>query len=243
MKRLGLSAARRALRRLLHAAHRSCCASCRPTAGAGCSSRSSAAMARDTGGYFAGRCVRAGTSCCPTVSPKQDGRGRHRLPRGAVLARSADACALHPTRSAPARRSASALMVSVLGAARRPVRVGAQARVRRQGLRLDYPRPRWHPGSPGQPAVPVRVRVLLRGRRSVAEGARWTIPDRVVTTVAVHRRARRPGVRARARTLPRRQAGRREGAALLDRLRPACSWRASAARPSTRCPRFRSAAT
>ena len=47
-----------------------------------------------------------------------------------------------------------------------------------------------------------------------------TIPDPVVTTARLRRRARRPRVRARARALPHREAARRQGAALLDRLRP-----------------------
>src|SRR5262249_53696426 len=54
-------------------------------------------------------------------------------------------------------------------------------------LGLDYPRPRWHPRSLGQPAVPVRVLVLLlrSGRpRLVGRSPCMTLPAPVVTIVA-----------------------------------------------------------
>src|SRR5262249_40794351 len=73
------------------------------------------------------------------------------------------------------------------GPARRPLRVGSQARLRRQGLGLDYPRARWHPRSPRQPAVPVRLRVLLlrSGHTGlVGRRHRMALPAPVVTLLA-----------------------------------------------------------
>src|SRR5262249_807861 len=123
----------------------------------------------------------------PRGEPEQDGRGRPRRARRGGRDRAPLPADLLPAprgggdrRPLPPDRGARR--------PRRPLRVGDEARVPCPGLGLDYPGPRWHPRSPGQPALPLCLRVLLL-RDDVAglvgEGVlRMAIPGPVITVVA-----------------------------------------------------------
>ena len=167
-----------------------CCASSR-TAGAGCCSRSTSRWAR-TRAATSPAAPAGGASSCPASARARRSRARSAALAGAVVIALDLPGDLLPAarRAGDGGRGAGDRRPR---AARRPLRVGAQASLRRQGLGLDYPRTRWHPRSPRQPALPVRLRVLLlRGDRPGAgrQGApRWPSPHPIFTIVAFSSRS------------------------------------------------------
>jgi CDP-diglyceride synthetase len=150
-----------------------------------------AVFGSDTGGYFAGRFL-GRRKLLPEVSPKKTVEGAIGAIVAAVGSAHASAGAAAVGRAPGGRRGDRHERAR---AARRPGRIRAEARLRGKRLRLDYPRSRWHLGSAGQPALPVRVRLLLRGRRRslrLTDGH----PGSRRHDDRIHRGARRARVRA-----------------------------------------------
>src|SRR2546427_12432931 len=135
----------------------SCC--CTLKAGAGCCSPSTRRWDRTR--WLLRRPRLRPPPTRPRDQPEQDGRGRARRARR----RDGDRGGLPPgllRRPGEHRGARAGRRDQRAGAVWRPLRVGPEARLRGQGLRLDYPGARWHSGPAGQPPLPRSVHVLLR---------------------------------------------------------------------------------
>jgi phosphatidate cytidylyltransferase len=121
-----------------------------------------AVFGSDSGGYFAGRAY-GRRKLAPQVSPSKTVEGA----AGAVVTAVLGALLMNLLVGLGLGAGGAAFLGMTMSALAQfgDLCESALKRARREGLRLDYPRARWHLGSAGQPAVPVRVRLLLRGRR------------------------------------------------------------------------------
>ena len=201
------------------------------------------AMGSDSGGYFAGRAF-GRRKLMPAVSPSKTVEGALGAVAGAVLHRRCCAgCVFF--------RALGAGEALGLGAVDQRARAVRRPRASRRSSGPSAPRTRAGL-SPATVASSIAWTVCCfpfvfayyyAALAAAAEVAAMATPVARHHPARVRRRARRARLRARARALRRRQAPRREGAALLDRLRAGHLLARSAARPSTRSPRCRSAAT
>ena len=150
----------------------------------------------DVAAYFAGRLI-GGPRLWPSVSPGKTWSGAI----AGAFAGAALGLLLAGWTNRIDRLFWLGLAAAVVSRARRPVRIGAQAAVRRQGFEPPHPRPRRPHGQARR--LHRRVRFRRRLRRRQFEG----LLHRQRTVPMVSRRGRRPRGRSRARrTRPKRLA-------------------------------------